>query len=200
MKDFKWVVFIIVAVVLLLIVGFCSPRNASAEDECVSGIYDYDGVCVVIEEGEPRVECLDSEAANYYIPESWETNIVSGGCIYMHCTFYGTDIWDECVETSKSNSWYNEYFDCIVANGYTTACNSGSDGSLGAILKSGNAPITGGCTDPKAKNFMDQQWFPQYTVVENGSCKYDYEQAKPKEQKSSLMKSPFWNRYKLLAN
>jgi hypothetical protein len=103
-------------------------RSDVNSDECLSGIYDDDGECVVIEPGEPRVECLDPEAANSYIPEVWETDIVNGACIYMHCTFYGTDIWDECVETSKANSWYNEYFACVVANGYSTDCNSSGGG------------------------------------------------------------------------
>jgi len=30
----------------------------------------------------------------------------------------------------------------------------------------------GGCTDPEALNWMDPQWWPDYNIIENGSCEY----------------------------
>ena len=30
----------------------------------------------------------------------------------------------------------------------------------------------GGCTDPEALNFMDAQWFPDYNIIDDGSCVY----------------------------
>jgi hypothetical protein len=98
--------------------------------------------------------CTDPRAVNYSIaiPDMEDAGyrvVDDGSCYYLKIEDgVGTD-------GTKDDNNYFEWLDEVYSPAY-----------YGKLID------IGGCTDPAAINWMDPQWWPDYNVIDDGSCIY----------------------------
>ena len=116
--------------------------------------------------------CTDPNAVNYpgvetldALKEAGFRPVNDGSCYYL-----------KCVEAVPGNPDFAGVYSCDMG----TADDQNYWGWVNDLLPGmeygpayyGKLINIGGCTDPAALNWMDPQWWPDYNIIDDGSCVY----------------------------
>jgi len=113
--------------------------------------------------------CTDKNAVNYIgadiiqLYEDEGYRVVDDGscyCLELETDSEGNVLAANDVSCKSANTSYNDFMFAEYGPAYY-----------------GKPIEVGGCTDPAAINWMDPIWWPDYSIIEDGSCYYELENA-----------------------
>jgi hypothetical protein len=147
-KLMLWITGILFVIAVLLL----AVKLVSAEDNDV-------GICT--EPGAvnyPGVEVIDS------LKEAGLRPVNDGSCYYLQC--------DPAVPDEPELGAYSCDMGTKDHNNFDDWVNDRLPGMLYGPAYYGKLIDTGGCTDPLAYNYMNPIYWPDYNIIENGSCEF----------------------------
>jgi hypothetical protein len=141
-KVLMWISIVLVVIALLLF----GVRIVFAEDI---------GICTDPKSvNYPGVETLDA------LKEAGLNPVNDGSCYYLKCVDAGVAGVYSCDMGTADDQNYDDWV------------NDRLPGMIYGPAYYGNPIDIGGCTDPEALNWMDPQWWPDYSIIDDGSCVY----------------------------
>lgn len=153
MNTFEKVVVFVLAVAIAVVFAILIVFGVAAEDNEI-------GFCT----NPKAVNYIGADIIQLYQDEGYRV-VNDGSCYYLKCVeavpgdadFAGVYSCDEGTEDDQNFwDWANEL---LPGMAYGPAY-------YGKLID------VGGCTDPVALNWMDPQWWPDYNIIEDGSCVY----------------------------
>jgi hypothetical protein len=141
-KVLMWISIVLVVIALLLF----GVRVVFAEDI---------GICTDPKSvNYPGVETLDA------LKEAGLNPVNDGSCYYLKCVDAGLPGAYSCDMGTADDQNYDDWV------------NDRLPGMQYGPAYYGNLIEIGGCTDQSALNWMDPQWWPDYNIIDDGSCVY----------------------------
>lgn len=151
MKTF---VFVILCVVVAVFAAMVIVASVGAEDI---------GICTDPNSvNYPGVETLNA------LKDAGLSPVNDGSCYYLQCDEVMMDdgTGTGAYSCDMGTPDHQNYMDWV--NGILPGMEYGP-AYYGKLID------IGGCTDPEAVNYMDAQWWPDYNIVDDGSCVYSEE-------------------------
>ncbi len=140
---------IIASAVLLVFAALClAVRIVGAEDNEI-------GFCT----NPKAVNFIGADIIQLYQDEGYLV-VNDGSCYYLKCVDAGLPGVYSCDMGTEDDENYNDWANELLP------------GMAFGPAYYGKLIDVGGCTDPAADNFMDSQWFPDYNIIDDGSCVY----------------------------
>jgi hypothetical protein len=141
-----WLIFI--CIVVAVFIALMIVANVMAEDNDIGICTEPNAV------NYPDVETMDS------LKEAGLNPVNDGSCYYLKCVDAGLPGAYSCDMGTSDDQNYDDWVNDLLP------------GMQYGPAYYGKLVDVGGCTDPEAVNYMDAQWWPDYNIIDDGSCVY----------------------------
>jgi hypothetical protein len=146
-----WLIFI--CIVIAVFIALMIVANVMADDNDIGICTDPNSV------NYPGVETLNA------LKEAGLNPVNDGSCYYLQCD-------EVMMDDGTGMGAYSCDMGTPDHQNYMDWVNDRLPGMQYGPAYYGKLIDVGGCTDPEAVNFTDAQWFPDYNIIDDGSCVY----------------------------